>query len=156
MRNKGLVLPTFCTFQTPLTLLTYSALVGFLCSYSSSWLVVYQSSQLFILLIHTSAWSTHWLVVYGVEVLGPFKCLLAFRADKAFYMPLLVKGPQRPVCDGLTASSTLWKNRVCVAMITIWLSLPLPVTHRCCELGKAAKADKMFWVPRLVHCSNAI
>merc|ERR1712192_36813 len=88
-----------------------------------------QSSQLFILLINTSAWSTHRLVVYGVEVLGPFKCFLAFRADKAFYMPLLVKSPQRPVCDWLTASSTLWKNRVCVAMITIRLSLPLPVAH---------------------------
>ena len=28
MRNKRLLLSTFCTFQTPLTLLTYSALVG--------------------------------------------------------------------------------------------------------------------------------
>ena len=30
MRNKGLVLPTFCTFQTPLTLLTYIVLIDWL------------------------------------------------------------------------------------------------------------------------------
>jgi len=119
------------------------------------WSVVYESPCLFIL-IDSSTWSTDWLIVYGVEVLGAFKCLLAFRADETFYMPLLVKGPQCPVCDWLPASSTLWKNRVCVAMITIWLALSLPVAHGCSELGKAAKADKMFRVPGLVHCTDAI
>ena len=36
MRNKGLVLPTFCTFQTPLTLLAYSALLELELCLSSS------------------------------------------------------------------------------------------------------------------------
>jgi len=108
------------------------------------------------ILIDPGAGSTDWLVFYGVEVLGAFKCFLAFRADKTFYMPLLVKGPQRPVCYWFPATSALWKNRVCVAVITVRLSLSLPVAHWCSELGKAAKADKMFWVPGLVHCTNAI
>lgn len=125
------------------------------CAEATDWLFFFENSQLFIF-IDSSAWSTDRLVFYGVKVLGAFKCLLTLRADKAFYMPLLVKGSQCPVCDRLPATSTLWKNRVCVAMVTVWFSLPFPVAHWCSELGVAAKADKTLRVPGLVHCTNAI
>ena len=73
--------------------------------------------------------------------------LVTHHAHKARHMPLGIECLERPVSDWFLAPSTLWEDCVCVATVTVWVAVLLPVAHAARELDQAAIALEVFGVP---------
>ena len=58
----------------------------------------------------------------------PLSCF-THHAHKALDMPLLIQSLKCPVSDWLLTPPALGQDSVCIAVVTVWLAILLPVGH---------------------------
>ena len=80
-----------------------------------------------------------------------------YLADEASYMPLSAHGLHRPVGDGLLTTLAFGKDHVCVAFLTISLTLVFVVTNIVGgEIQVATTTTKTSGMPRPIQGSYTI